>query len=251
MPCLLWRLATLTWLVHAVVACVDGTPAGGAPTVMAERHPDRPLPAGAEIRRDPERDTIRFLEGENLSASLDDDTTFREHQASDRFDELALAFVASHRSSFRLRHPADELSVRSVTSDDLGLTHVKLQQEFRDLPIWEAELIVHLNAANQVTLVNGRYVPTPSGLRTTPGLGADDARRIVGRQLPRLDGPCRECPSTLGIFAPESGAPRLAYRVRATVSLAEAWQFTVDAENGNVLQKLPTVLRAIPFESPR
>ncbi len=207
---------------------------------MAEQR-DRPLPADAEVRRDPVLGTIQFLKGDALSADMEDDAAFREHQAQGRFDQLALAFVAAHRSAFRLDRPERELGVLSVTTDDLGLTHVKLQQTFEDLPVEAAQLIVHLNESSQVYLVNGRYLPTPSGLSTAPALQADQARSVVAQEL-ELDDACRDCPSDLVIFAPNEDPPRLAYRVRANVSIAEGWQFMVDAQNGAVLQKLPTVI---------
>ena len=43
------------------------------------------------------------------------------------------------------------------------------------------------------------------------------------------------------IFTAEGKAPRLAYRVLASLSVAEGWEVMVDAQTGEVLQELSTI----------
>ncbi len=236
-------LGLLAILVAAAfpVACTDGRQRQDPP--MTESPEDRSLPANAEIQLDPDRGTIRFLRARDLSAELDGDAAFIEPRRERRFDLMALAFVAAHRSAFQLARPNQELDVVSVTTDDIGLTHIRLRQMYRGLPIEGSQLIVHINESHQVYLVNGSYVPTPGQLQTIPALRADEARLVVSRATGE---DCRECPTDLVIHAPRTGPARLAYRVRVSVSFAEGWQFMVDAETGAVLQKLPTVVQGTP-----
>ena len=204
---------------------------------------DRPLPAGARVERDPQRDTIRFLKSEDLSAGLDDEA-FESALSSGAFDQLAIAYVAAHRQAFRLEDPVRELRPKRVSSDPLGTTHVKLQQVFREIPILEAELVVHFRGPRAVYLVNGSYVPTPSGLDTVPRLSSDDARAVAVAEVPSLDGVCRGCTAELVVLAAASGAPSLAWRVAVSPSAAEGWEFVIDARNGSLLRRLSTVYNA-------
>ncbi len=201
----------------------------------------QPLPAWAEIRRDPRLGTITFLKAPNLSEHLEHDPDFAQLQASKQFGDLARAFIHAYRADFRLTQPANEFRVQSVETDTLGLTHVRLQQTFQGIPVWAAELVVHLNADTQVYLVQGRYIPTPHKLSTDPGLTEQAALQRAADHLGRPLTRCLKCQADLVIFAAEGKAPRLAYRVLASLSMAEGWEVMVDAQTGEVLQKLSTI----------
>ena len=204
----------------------------------------QPLPARAEIRRDPRLGTITFLKAPNLSERLEHDTDFVQLQTRKQFGELARAFIHAYRADFRLTHPASELQVHSVMTDDLELTHVLLQQTFRGVPVWAAELIIHLNADTQVYLVQGRYIPTPHNLSTDPELTEQAALQRAADHLGQPLTRCLKCQADLVIFAAEGKAPRLTYRVLALLSLAEGWEMMIDARTGEVLQKLSAIRTA-------
>ena len=201
----------------------------------------QPLPVRAEIRRDPRLGTITFLKAPNLSERLEHDTDFAQLQANRQFGDLARAFIHAHRADFRLTQPADELRVQSVKTDNLGLTHVRLQQTFQDVPVWAAELIVHLNADAQIYLVQGRYIPTPHNLSTDPELTNQAALQRAADHLGKPLAGCLKCQAALVIFAAEGKAPRLAYRVLALLSLAEGWEMMIDARTGTILQQLSAI----------
>ena len=203
----------------------------------------QPLPARAEIRRDPRRGTITFLKAPNLSEHLEHDPDFSQLQASKQFGGLARAFIHAYRADFRLTQPANEFRVHSVKTDNLGLTHVRLQQTFHDVPVWAAELVVHLNADTQVYLVQGRYIPTPHNLSTDPELTKQTALQRAADHLGRPLTECLTCQAVLVIFAAKGKDPRLTYRVLASLSVAEGWEVMVDAQTGEVLQKLSILQR--------
>ena len=214
-----------------------------APGLSAERPAQPRLAPDAQIWRDEARGTIRLLRAANLSQSLEADPEFSALQAANRFADVALAFVTAHHALFGLERPGDELRVRSVTTDDLGLKHVRLQQGFAGLPVWGAELNVHLDRANHVYLAQGRYVRTPSRLATTPRLGTEEARRYAATAVSGAAPDCRGCRSELVIFVGADEQARLAYRVLVEVSLADAWAVMVDADRGAILDKISTVLQ--------
>ena len=204
-------------------------------------HASTVLPSDAGLRRDPQRGTVRFLRGANLSQDLERDPAFRALQAADRFAEIALAFLTAYATEFRLVQPEDEMVVASVETDDLGFNRVRLQQRFEGIPVWGAELIVQLDRANHVNLVQGRYIPTPERLGTIPEITGEDALAIASTKLADPESGCPGCRSDLVIFASDNQPPRLAYRVRVTISMTEGWVMIVDAVTGAMLDKLSTV----------
>jgi hypothetical protein len=198
------------------------------------------LPSDAVIRRDPTEGTVIFLRGKNLSEGLEKIVGFRELQSADRFGEIALAFVSAHPALFKLEQPEKELGLKSATRDKMGFKHVRLQQVFEGLPVWGAEMIVHLDKSNHVYLVQGRYIPTPERLSTSPRLTPAAALHVAAKHV-GLGTECKGCRSELVVFA--KGTPRLAYRVLVTLSLVKGWALMVDAETGAVLEKIPTVTK--------
>ena len=201
------------------------------------------FPMPVEIRRDPRLGTITFLKAASLSEGLEHNADFARLRANNQFGDIARAFIEAYRDEFRLTEPAHELRVESVETDILGLTHVRLQQTFHNIPVWAAELIVHLNADTQVYLVQGRYIPTPRNLSIQPNLTDQAALQRVADHLGKPLAGCLQCQATLVIFAAEDTAPRLAYRILALLGLAEGWEVMIDAQTGEVLQKLSAIQR--------
>ena len=246
-------------LLCSIAACSDPQPK--PPVVHAPAKPAIPVkpsslptsrhqlpavsafPAQAEIRRDPQRGTITFLKAPNLSQKLEHNRDFVSLQDRKQFAEVTYAFVDAYRTVFRLDQPVQELTVQSVKTDDLGLTHIHLQQVFQNIPVWAAELRMHLDQAAHVYLAQGRYIPTPQGLDTKPALTQQAALQRVADHLGKTAADCQHCTANLVIFARDGKAPRLAYRVLANMSLAEGWEVMADAQTGAILQKLPTVLQ--------
>ena len=202
---------------------------------------DLKLPSDVVIRRNVKNETIIFLRGRNLSESLEGDKNFRKLQSKNLLSEIALAFLSAHRLLFKVIQPPDELTVESITTDELGLKHVRFQQMFKGIPVWASEIIVHLDRSNHVYLAQGRYIPTPVTVNICPVLSQEEALRIVAENLEETGSECPRCRSELIIFAALDDGPRLAYRVLATPSVIEGWAFVIDAETGAILEKLPTV----------
>lgn len=199
------------------------------------------LPSDAIIRHDVNNETIIFLRASNLSAAMEDDNEFRELQANNLSAQIALAFLTVHRSIFKLIRPYDELIVSSVDTDNLGLKHVRFQQVFKGIRVWACEMIIHLDRSNHVYLMQGRYIPSPVDVAVRPVLSEREAFGIVAAQLNNIGPDCRKCRSELIIFAQPEGKPRLAYRVLAGSGIAEGWAYVIDAETGDILEKVPTV----------
>jgi Zn-dependent metalloprotease len=190
------------------------------------------------VRRDPRNDTVVLVRGDNLSRDLDDDPSFRAARASGDGAAMARQFIERYRDFFRLARPQEELRSHAVSGDELGFLHARLHQVHAGLPVWNAEIIVHLDADRRVYRVQGSYIPTPPALDLEPAVSDDQARQAVAKALNQ--DACVSCTVALGITARES--PRLAYRVLTRPSIAEGWVVTVDARNGTVIDKVSTVM---------
>jgi bacillolysin len=133
-----------------------------------------------------------------------------------------------------------ELRVAKVSKDSIGSTHVRLNQFYRGLPVFGAQLVVHMNKRG-VTAVNGHYVPDVK-VDTTPSLSAAQAQAVALRQQ------VGAAPLTVvktemsiyrnGLLEGYRGPSVLAYSVEVTDGKAVRDQIWVDATKGTVLNRI-------------
>jgi Zn-dependent metalloprotease len=172
---------------------------------------------------------------------MEDDKIFAELRSRALFTQIAMAFLSAHHGLFKLDNPFQELKEESITTDDLGYTHVKFQQIFDAIPILNSEINVHLNRLNQVNSINGRYIPTPSGLNTKPEISQEQAvGRVAENFFDNASTPLEYAPELIIYAAPEY-EPRLAYRVAVHSSIITGSVYIVDAWTGGVLTKFSTI----------
>lgn len=87
---------------------------------------------------------------------------------------VANEFLAEYGQYFGLDDPATELTPGRQTSDAQGMRHLRYNQEFRDIPVYGAQLTVHLRPDLAVASANGQAVPDLS-VAITPTLSEGEA----------------------------------------------------------------------------
>jgi Zn-dependent metalloprotease len=200
------------------------------------------FPSDSTISFNAQWGTVRFLKSSNLTRDLEHSTEFQSLQAANQYKEIVFQFLHAYRVSFKLTNPLEELVVHSIQADDLGFHQVRLKQMVMGIPVWGAEILVQLDRANHVNLVQGHYYPSPQGLDLHPELTAEAVQAYVAAHLNLPDSSCQACTTSLVVFfIVDAHSPRLAYSVRTPIGLVEGWNFIVDAETGDILQKIPTV----------
>ncbi|AKD57237.1 M4 family metallopeptidase [Spirosoma radiotolerans] len=157
---------------------------------------------------------------------------------------MTYQFMGQVRDLLRLENPESAFSVARTETDDLGQTHVRLTQTHRGVPVLGAELVAHLTDG-EVTLLNGRYQPIPTELTTTPRLALADAAdraltdvrktstvRSFGDNILKM----KSSEGMLCVFA-EYGVSKLAYQLTIRPNMLERWEYVIDAQTGDVLDK--------------
>ncbi|MDX2166560.1 MAG: M4 family metallopeptidase [Deltaproteobacteria bacterium] len=149
-------------------------------------------------------------------------------------EHTARSFLRAQRALLRLDAPDDELALERTDRDRLGFRHLRFAQRHGGLPVWPAHVIVHLDRGGDVYGLDGAYVPTPRGMPAAPALDAAAAIAIARGALDGGAGAVAGDPELI-IYAPGDRSPRLAWRLRLGVSLAQRWLVVVDALDGAVL----------------
>ena len=156
---------------------------------------------------------------------------------SDRAVEVSRNHFAANRVAYGLNDPASDLRVRSARRDSQGLSHVRFEQFYRGLPVFEGEAIAHVDADGDVTVTNSlranlnldtsprvnRNAAVATALRSISPLGAYELRDASLVVLPRGE---------------RSIVDRVAWHVAIDVDndfedRAE-WQTFIDARTGEV-----------------
>jgi len=161
--------------------------------------------------------------------------------AAGQLDPEALAACAMHeyRHLFGINDGYKEFRAVNRFHDNLGLTHVRLQQVHRSIPVWARETIVHLDAKDNVYLIAGDTLPIPQ-IDTEPTLTIAEALAVVEADF----GPLGErTEAELVIYTDTMRIPRLCYAVAASRDL-QRWQYFVDADTGRIIHKYNDVWNA-------
>ena len=146
----------------------------------------------------------------------------------------ARTFLRTNCDLLRLNDPNAELVLTRRHTDKLGRTHLRFRQQYQGVPVWPADIIVHLNPAGQVDVMNGAFVPTPKDLSTIPVI--DVATAVEYARTGLTDGAEAEVTaSELIIYAPGDTPPRLAWKLKLAIGLTSQWVVVIDAVNGDEL----------------
>jgi len=119
----------------------------------------------------------------------------------------ALAAIAATKADLGLG-PADELRPSAVFTDDLGQTHLRLQQLHHGVRVWGGDLVAHVDLEGDVLPATGHAVKGLD-LDPTPGIPADRARALALKHL-GVPGDLTAEPKVELVVYPNPGGPRLA-----------------------------------------
>jgi Zn-dependent metalloprotease len=235
------RLSTL-----ALAALALTTPGCGSSTnALSDGGADDAL---AQLERDTGQTwTVRFHADVHTPAFLDGKTP--PLAASPRDAERAgRAFLLRYRGLFQINSPDDELATVTALTDELGMTHVRFQQQVGHVPVWRDDLIVHFAADGSLVRVNGRFQPI-GAVDGAPVRTADDARAaaLADARAARADVGADSFTTLapkLWIYPTSASDARLAWRVETEVNdVARPMRLEtfVDASDGKILRRADTL----------
>ena len=159
----------------------------------------------------------------------------------------AALFVAQNKDKLSLKNPEKNLKEKNKDVDQLGMTHVKLQQTKNGVPVEGAELIVHYNKQGAVQTVNGYYNNdlAEKDFDTTPEVSSEKAietaKKFVSAPVVLEYDPIAEL-----VVYPIADSDYLTYKVNVNF-LGEQpgnWFVYIDAKTGEVLDQYNGIMDA-------
>ena len=69
----------------------------------------------------------------------------------------AMDYLKNNANIFNIEDPANKLQKTDIIIDNLGYTHIKLQQVYEGIPVYGQQYIVHYNTKNEIYATNGKF----------------------------------------------------------------------------------------------
>lgn len=148
-------------------------------------------------------------------------------------------FLADHQAAFNMTSPEHEWTLVRADVDGIGMTHVRLQQMYRGVPVLGAELLVHFGPSGRwITAINGDYLSDVKLQTLSLGIRPNDALRIARAALP--DGLVQHGPRLVvadGRLNPGLNSSHLAWLIELYDHSAPARNvYLLDARTGFILE---------------
>ena len=155
--------------------------------------------------------------------------------------ETALQFFEQNKAAYRMDSPAEQLSVRSLEVDDLGMRHIRFDQMHNGIRVIGGELIAHFSTDNILKTVNGTF-EADIQMSVLPSIPESDALQIADGDLQSFFGKGEPNAPELVIF-PWEGTNYLAWRLflRSDTPMGR-WEYFVDATSGEVIFKANRIM---------
>jgi Zn-dependent metalloprotease len=129
---------------------------------------------GLKIIRNPATGTVQFLRSKQGLESGSNEFVLRNNP-----NRAARIFLRRHLKLLGMPSADRELVFKRKAKDAIGMTHVRLKQVHRGVPVYGAEVVVHYApGGKKVRAVNGTFIPYLA-INTQPTLDSDTAIAIV------------------------------------------------------------------------
>lgn len=156
----------------------------------------------------------------------------------------AVAYLKNQGGQQGIAASQKDFAVTKTNRDNLGLSHVRVQQLHNGLKVVGGEMIVHMDRGGNVSSTTGSAIEIPKNFSTYPRITSDDAVRIASGNF---IGPATETPkSELVIYTDQNGKSQLAYHVQLTNLSGNdpsRMNYYIDAKTGRMIDHfnaLPT-----------
>lgn len=158
-----------------------------------------------------------------------------------------------------INEPSKELSIANTETDQLGFTHVRLQQNWQGLRVYGAEAVLHKNQL-AFYLLNGRFYPTPSLPDVTPLIDKEAAidialadvaaftsvKTLTQPEKELLNGSAQVAELVVYHVDQKEDGEHLAWHVQIVPNLAARYSYFIDAKTGEIFSYHSELCQLVP-----
>jgi Zn-dependent metalloprotease len=168
--------------------------------------------------------------------------------SSRSLNEQSLMFLNGVKNHLRIKDALTEFKFQSIQEDAVGMTHIKVQQQFNGIPVYGSELILHARE-NRIQTLTGRSYPSPDAIDFEENISKTEAQRIVKAVFTKNNSYIELSPEDqefynieqwkqkLMIYHPnfDIGLPQLCWHVQVYANLVDRWEYFINAQTGEIV----------------
>ncbi len=160
--------------------------------------------------------------------------------------ERCYSYLEVVKDQMQIEKAAQEFVTHKVETDEIGMTHIRLQQVFKGIPVYGSEVMLH-EKNGHIRSLNGRYFPTPKVENLNPLINENTAIEIAydnvknHTNLANIPTHQKHLVSAntqeLVIYHPSLNVDgeRLVWHISFHPNIREKWNYFVDAQTGEIL----------------
>ena len=169
-------------------------------------------------------------------------------KSAGNLDAACFQYLEAIHNDLRINDVHHEFTIKSQEQDELGITHVKMQQVYKGIPVYGGEIYLH-SSGDQIGLYNGNAYPTVNIAEVSPAVGPFEAQMAVILDVSKrtawrdLDVSQK---SFLGyseplhelVIYPKDHDQRqqfLAWHITIRPNFLERWEYFIDARTGSII----------------
>lgn len=147
-------------------------------------------------------------------------------------ESAARKWISAHAADLKLKS-TDTFKLSFVFKSSAGET-LRFQQMMNDVPVYQSEIVVNFNPANELVFTSDSYDPTIQNIVTTPAI-SQEASLNASKENLKFSGEYTVSENKL-LVVKINDQTKLVYRVITNFQIGNGtWEVLVDAQNGTVL----------------
>ena len=166
--------------------------------------------------------------------------------------QMALAYVDEAKPFMKINNADLVFLPQEPQQDELGIIHVTLNQFYKGIPVYGTEIKVH-GTDQGFDFLNGQYYNDIFLEDLTTEIAPEKANKIIKAEFEDFTDlesqglnefiKGKQLNTTLVIYKNKTGAFILAYHVTVYPNLGERWEYFIDAKNGSIIDKFPSLCK--------
>lgn len=162
----------------------------------------------------------------------------------------AMDYLSAAGPYLKIKNAEEKFIITSIEKDELQMHHVRMQQVYKGIPVYGAEIVIH-GKGQDFDFLNGNYFADFELANTIPALDSISALERTGAELGTLIYTTGTDTEKLLTADPQANLviffqdqkPYLAWHVSAYSTLNERWELFVDAVDGKILDKFTSICK--------
>ena len=167
-------------------------------------------------------------------------------------EEAVYDYLKAVKRTLKINNTTQEFGISDTETDDIGMTHIRMQQYFMGLKVYGGDLVLHANNKGQLQSLNGRFYPTPNIDNIIPSITKNVAsqnvindvknetvyKELTEKEKTFLQSDQTEARLVIYHKGVEIEGEKLAWHITVRPNFVERWEYFVDAESGEILYRL-------------